>query len=78
MCIRDSFDTEHREGTEGNGYAVYLWNIAPAALADSLGVAQGTSADIEACLLYTSASVYSRYTGSHPSLRSARNFHSRS
>ena len=19
------FDTEHREGTEGNGYAVYLW-----------------------------------------------------
>lgn len=26
------FDTEHREGTEGNGYAVYLWDIAPAAL----------------------------------------------
>ena len=42
------FDTEHREGTEGNGYAVYLWDIAPAAFADSLGVAQGTSADIEA------------------------------
>ena len=41
------FDTEHREGTEGNGYAVYLWDIAPAAFADSLGVAQGTSADIE-------------------------------
>lgn len=20
------FDTEHREGTEGNGYAVYLWH----------------------------------------------------
>ena len=45
------FDTEHREGTEGNGYAVYLWDIAPAAFADSLGVAQGTSADIEAVRL---------------------------
>ena len=42
------FDTEHREGTEGNGYAVYLWDIAPVAFADSLGVAQGTSADIGA------------------------------
>ena len=42
------FDTEHREGTEGNGYAVYLWDIAPAAFADSLGVEQGTSADIAA------------------------------
>lgn len=21
------FDTEHREGTEGNGYAVYLWDL---------------------------------------------------
>ena len=31
------FDTERREGTEGNGYAVYLWDIAPAAFADSLG-----------------------------------------
>ena len=27
------FDTERREGTEGNGYAVYLWDIAPAAFA---------------------------------------------
>ena len=42
------FDTEHREGTEGNGYAVYLWDIAPAAFADSLGVEQGTSADMTA------------------------------
>ena len=42
------FDTERRERTEGNGYAVYLWDIAPAAFADSLGVAQGTSADIGA------------------------------
>lgn len=40
------FDTERRDGTEGNGYAVYLWDIAPAAFADSLGIAQGTSADI--------------------------------
>ena len=32
------FDTEHREGTEGNGYAVYLWDIAPQAFADSLGI----------------------------------------
>ena len=42
------FDTEKRGDTEGDGYAVYLWDIAPAAFADSLGVAQGTSADIGA------------------------------
>lgn len=42
------FDTEERDGTEGNGYAVYLWEIAPAAFADSLGIEQGTSADIGA------------------------------
>lgn len=42
------FDTEQRDGTEGNGYAVYLWEIAPQAFADSLGIEQGTSADIEA------------------------------
>ena len=42
------FDTGQRDGTEGNGYAVYLWEIAPAAFADSLGIEQGTSADIEA------------------------------
>lgn len=42
------FDTRPRDGAEGNGYAVYLWEIAPAAFADSLGVAQGTSADITA------------------------------
>ena len=42
------FDT-HQEGkSEGYGYAVYLWDIEPAAFADSLGVEQGTSADIEA------------------------------
>lgn len=32
----------------GDGYAVYLWDIAPQAFADSLGIAQGTSADIMA------------------------------
>lgn len=42
------FDTWPRDGAEGNGYAVYLWEIAPAAFADSLGVAQGTSTDITA------------------------------
>ena len=42
------FDTGRRDGTEGNGYAVYLWEIAPAAFADSLGIEQGTSADIGA------------------------------
>lgn len=42
------FDT-HQEGNgEGYGYAVYLWDIEPAAFADTLGVEQGTSADIEA------------------------------
>ena len=42
------FDAEQRDGVEGNGYAVYLWNIAPQAFADSLGIAQGTSGDITA------------------------------
>lgn len=42
------FDTERREGAEGNGYAVYLWDVTPQAFADSLGIEQGTSADIAA------------------------------
>lgn len=42
------FDTQRCEGAEGNGYAVYLWEVAPQAFADSLGIAQGTSADIAA------------------------------
>ncbi|MBC5614573.1 DUF1566 domain-containing protein [Bacteroides hominis] len=42
------FDTERRNDAAGDGYAVYLWDIAPQAFADSLGIAQGTSADIEA------------------------------
>lgn len=33
------------EGTEGNGYAVYLQDLDDVAFADSTGVAQGTSAD---------------------------------
>ena len=40
------FDTRQHEGAEGNGYAVYLWDITPQAFADSLGIAQGTSADL--------------------------------
>lgn len=38
----------HSEDVEGQGFAVYLWDIAPAAFADSLGVKQGTSADLSA------------------------------
>ena len=44
-------DTAVRPGhilCEGGGYAVYLWDIAPQAFADSLGIAQGTSSDIMA------------------------------
>lgn len=40
------FDTQRYEDAEGDGYAVYLWDIVPQAFADSLGIAQGTSADI--------------------------------
>ena len=32
----------------GTGYAVYLHDLAPEAFADSLGIAQGTSADLTA------------------------------
>jgi len=42
------FHINQREDMEGNGYAVYLWDIAPEAFADSLGVEQGTSADLTA------------------------------
>lgn len=34
--------------TEGKGYAVYLHDIASEAFADSIGVSQGTSADVNA------------------------------
>ncbi|WP_346713536.1 DUF1566 domain-containing protein [Mediterranea massiliensis] len=33
----------------GNGYAVYLHDLPAEAFADSIGVAQGTSADLTAC-----------------------------
>lgn len=42
------FDAGRRDDAEGDGYAVYLWDIAPVAFADSLGIKQGTSADITA------------------------------
>lgn len=42
------FDTEPHGSSEGDGYAVYLWDIAPQAFADSLGIDQSTSADISA------------------------------
>lgn len=42
------FDIERRDGVQGDGYTVYLWDIAPVAFADSLGIEQGTSADVTA------------------------------
>ncbi len=42
------FHINHDENTEGNGYAVYLWDLEPLAFADSIGVKQNTSADITA------------------------------
>lgn len=36
------------ERISGNGYVVYLHDMAPKALADSIGIAQGTSADMTA------------------------------
>ncbi len=42
------FHVNHDETIEGNGYAVYLWDLTPEAFADSTGVNQRTSADITA------------------------------
>ena len=42
------FHVNHDEAIEGIGYAVYLWDLAPVAFADSIGVNQGTSTDITA------------------------------
>lgn len=42
------FHINHDENTEGDGYAVYLWDLSPVAFADSTGISQGTSADITA------------------------------
>ena len=48
QAIAVVFHTYSDGKTEGNGYAVYLWDMTPKAFADSLGVEQGTSADITA------------------------------
>ena len=48
QAIAVVFNTDPHGETEGDGYAVYLWDIAPQAFADSLGIEQGTSADIKA------------------------------
>ena len=42
------FYVNHDESVEGNGYAVYLKDLEPSSFADSLGVEQGTSADMSA------------------------------
>lgn len=42
------FYVNHDDDADFFGYAVYLWDVAPTAFADSLGVEQGTSADISA------------------------------
>ncbi len=49
QAIAVVFHINQREDMEGSGYAVYLWDIAPEAFADSLGVEQGTSANLAAC-----------------------------
>lgn len=48
QAIAVVFNTQQSEDVEGTGYAVYLWDIEPVAFADSLGCAQGTSADLTA------------------------------
>jgi hypothetical protein len=53
------FYVNHDENIEGKGYAVYLWDLAPTAFADSTGVSQKTSADITA--LDGNENTYSMY-----------------
>ena len=48
QAIAVVFSINQREEMEGKGYAVYLWDIAPKAFADSMGVSQKTSADLSA------------------------------
>ena len=48
QAIAVVFHVNHDENTEGNGYAVYLWDLNPLAFADSIGVKQNTSADMTA------------------------------
>ena len=45
QAIAVVFHINPDENTEGNGYAVYLWDLEPLAFADSIGVKQNTSAD---------------------------------
>lgn len=46
---------------QGEGYAVYLWDMEPVAFADSTGATQGTSADVDA--LDGNTNTYSMYVG---------------
>ena len=48
QAIAVVFHINRSGDTDGDGYAVYLRDLAPAAFADSLGVSQKTSADIMA------------------------------
>ena len=40
------YHINHDENVEGTGFAVYLWDMPPAAFADSIGVKQGTSGSL--------------------------------
>lgn len=42
------FHINNNDNVEGRGYAVYLHDLRPEAFADSIGIAQGTSADMGA------------------------------
>ena len=55
------FYVNHEQSVEGQGYAVYLWDMVPLAFADSTGTAQNTSADTEA--LDGNVNTYSMYVG---------------
>lgn len=55
------FYVNHDPTMEGQGYAVYLWDMEPLAFADSTGTAQNTSADTEA--LDGNTNTYSMYVG---------------
>lgn len=48
QAIAVVFHISQSDDTEGDGYAVYLYDLAPAAFADSLGISQNTSADVMA------------------------------
>ena len=54
------FYINQSEDVEGNGYAVYLKDVSPTSLADSLGIIQGTSTSVTA--LDGNANTYSIYS----------------